>query len=378
MGWEEENCEKQKMHMAAGIGHTMITTDNGELWVWGHISGGTEHCIWCGSRTIYYNPYPIRKMDEVVYVSSGSHTMVIRLDGSLWAWGSNWAGQLGDGTIENRYQPVKILDDVVSVSTGGSHTMAIRADNSLWGWGIGVNGNIGDGKLINRYYPVKVMDNVIAVSAGSTFTLAIRNDGSLWGWGCNYDGQLASTIRTIKYIPIEIMTGVTDISVHGNHAMAIMYDGSLWAWGNNFGGQLGDGTNITRHEPVKIMDDVKAVSTGGLHTLAIRNDGSLWAWGNNIWGQIGDGSDDYLQEKASSLWEALGDAHVYFNPFRNTPVRILENVVNISAGEHHSLAITEDGTLFAWGDNHAGQLGDGSRVNSSKPIIINKMFNDLR
>ena len=236
------------------------------------------------------------------------YSMAIKTDGSLWAWGSNYYGQIGDGTTQDTSTPVKIMDSVVSVSAGGSHTMAIRTDGNLWAWGVNNCGQIGDGTGQSKFLPVKIMDSVLSVSAGGDHTMAIRTDGSLWAWGCNDYVQLGDGTSKNKLTPVKIMDSVLSVSAGLHHTMAIKTDGSLWAWGSNGLGQLGDGTGQNKFLPIKIMDSVVSVSTGSRHTVAIRTDGSLWAWGRNDYVQLGDGTTQ----------------------IKLTPVKIMDSVLSVS------------------------------------------------
>lgn len=151
------------------------------------------------------------KVGEYQTISAGDqgYTAAIKEDGSLWTWGDNRCGQLGDGTIENKYTPIKIMDNVVAASAGCDHTAVIKEDGSLWIWGWNEDGQLGDGTTENKTTPVKIMDNVAAVSMGFSHTAAIKEDGSLWTWGENIFGQLGDgTTYLSNPIPTKVMEGV--------------------------------------------------------------------------------------------------------------------------------------------------------------------------
>ena len=224
-----------------------------------------------------------------VSTRGGSHTLAVKTDGSLWGWGANTLGQLGDGTTTRRHSPVKIMNGVLSVSAGQNYTMAIKADGSLWACGSNYSGELGDGTITERHFPVKVMNDVLSVSTDVS-TLAIKTDDSLWGWGANVRGLLGDGTTTERHSPVKIMNDVLSVSTRVFQTLAVKTDGSLWGWGDNTFGQLGDGTTTERHSPVKIMEDVLSVSAGDDCTMAIKTDGSLWAWGRNSFGQLGDGT----------------------------------------------------------------------------------------
>ena len=218
------------------------------------------------------------------------HSGVIAQDGSLYMWGVNDFGQIGDGTTKNRYKPTKILDHVVSVSLGDYYSGAITQDGSLYMWGSNVYGQIGDGTTEDRYKPTKILDHVIAVSLGYCHSGAITQDGSLYMWGSNDSGQIGDGTTEDRYKPTKILDHVIAVSLGVSHSGAITQDGSLYMWGSNVYGEIGDGTEEDRYKPTKILDHVIAVSLGVGHSGAITQDGSLYMWGWNSDGQIGDGT----------------------------------------------------------------------------------------
>src|SRR3989344_6242212 len=228
------------------------------------------------------------------------HTIAIKSDGTLWAWGYNLYGQLGDGTTSQRNSPVQIGTDNnrVSISAGGYHTIAIKSDGTLWAWGSNDSGQLGDGTYNNKTTPTQITTvaaNWVSISTGGLHTLAIKSDGTLWAWGYNSGGQLGDGTATQRNSPVQIGTGNnwTSIAAGYYHTIAIKSDGTLWAWGYNGYGQLGDGTMVNKSSPAQIGTDNNwaSIEAGGYHTLAIKSDGTLWAWGDNGYGQLGDGTN---------------------------------------------------------------------------------------
>jgi len=351
--------------IVAGREHSIAMKTDGSLWAWGLNSSGQ-----LGDGTITSRNTPVRVGTDNNWsaISGGRfHTAAIKTDGSLWAWGMNTCGQLGDGTTTDRNIPVRVGTDNTwaSVSAGFEHTAAIKTDGSLWAWGINEYGQLGIGIAdpTPRNAPVRVgtANNWVAVSAGYEHTTALKADGTLWAWGRNSEGQLGDGTLDSRYTPVQIGTANDWVMVStsntnsGPHTVSIKADGSLWAWGNNRDGQIGDGTNTRRLSPVRVgMDnDWTSVSARILHTVAIKTNGSLWAWGYNYVGQLGDGTTDD----------------------RNIPVRVgaTSDWVAATSGWSHSMAIKADGSLWAVGDNTYGQLGDGTNTRRLNYVEITSL-----
>jgi alpha-tubulin suppressor-like RCC1 family protein len=291
------------------------------------------------------------------------HSFVLKTDGSLWAWGGNLNGEIGDGTTTDRYSQVQIgTKEWKQVSAGYNHSLAIKTDGSLWAWGFNILGQLGDGTNSEKHSPVKIgtASNWKQISAGNNYSVAIRTDGTLWSWGYNDRGQLGTGSTAAKYAPVKIGTS-SDwkmVVARNNFTMAIKKDSTLWAWGCNDQGQLGDGTTIDKHVPVQIGTDKdwKTISAGWDHALALKYNGTLWAWGYDNYGQLGDSTKES----------------------RVSP-KMVDNATDwkdISAGYEHSLATKADGTLWSWGYNYYGQLGNGSDGNAMfLPAMLEGMTN---
>ncbi len=232
----------------AGYLCSFILKTDGSLWACGNNSSGR-----LGIGNTDKQPIPVKVMDDVSFVSANGPTMIIKTDGSLWACGG---GLLGINT-DNRTIPVKVMDNVAFVATGagdGGHTMIIKTDGSLWGCGKNSSGQLGIGNTDEHPIPVKVMDDVASVSAGSSHTMIVKSDGSLWSCGANNCGQLGIGKTEVQLTPVKVTDGVASVSAGNWHNMIIMTDGSLWGCGDNRYGALGYDTNVDYYTPVLIAE----------------------------------------------------------------------------------------------------------------------------
>jgi len=298
------------------------------------------------------------------------HSLAVLEDGLVSAWGSNDSGQLGDGSTLDSASQVIVWDlkrRAIAVAAGDHHSLALLADGSVWAWGGNDCGQLGYGRAKDSVTPILVqplMATVIAVSAGSYHNIALLANGTVWCWGCNAHGQLGNSSTVDCSSPRPVLSLGSDtikICCGALHNLAMKADGSVWAWGWNDRGQLGNGSSISKTAPIQVRAlgaKVTAFAGGYSHSLAVKENGSVWAWGSNSNGQLGDDS------RIDSAW----------------PVSVrglgLE-AKSVAAGESHSVALQVDGTVWAWGWNGGGQLGDGSTVDSSTPLLVRALLSTV-
>lgn len=292
--------------------------------------------------------------------------------GNPWAWGHDLYSALGTGTCCNSSStPVRVTHPIqdsrliyaTAIAAGDYHNLAITPSGTVYSWGDGANGQLGDDSLSPISSPLQVMTlaNVVAVAAGGQHSLAVESDGSVWAWGSNDAGQTGPYTEQLcsdayfnnfrcNLIPTQIrdLSGITAVAAGSLYSLALKSDGAVWAWGDNSYGELGNGGTTSNSTPMQIsgLTSVVAIAAGGGHSLALRSDGTVWAWGQNYAGQLGAATTGYCTG----------------TPCGTIPVQVngLNSVVAIAASGGHSLALRSDGTVWAWGDNSVGQLGNSS------------------
>jgi alpha-tubulin suppressor-like RCC1 family protein len=333
---------------------------DGNLWIWGN---GAD--VRLGNNSTINISTPITTFaggTNWKQVSGANfHTTAIKTDGTLWVWGRNNVGQLGNATITNTSTPVTTFaggNNWKQVSCKGSHTAAIKTDGTLWAWGFGSTGQLGNATITNTTTPVTTFaggTNWKQVNCATTYTAAIKTDGTLWTWGRGSYGTLGNATITDTSTPVTTFAGGTNwkqVSCGIFHTSAIKTDGTLWIWGLGSSGQLGNATITDTSTPVTTFaggNNWKQVECGNNHTLAIKTDGTLWAWGRGNEGQLGNAT--------------------VIN--RSTPVTTFAGGTNwkqVSGGSQHTAAIKTDGTLWIWGIGSSGQLGNNSTINMSTPV----------
>ena len=300
------------------------------------------------------------------------HGLFVDNTGTLWSWGDNDYGQLGDGTTIGRENPRDILEDVVALSAGGLHNLVLKDDGTLWAWGSDHYGQLGiqteaervatdmvpDLALMSNS-PKQILDDVIAVSSGGWHSMALRRDGTVWSWGRNDYGQLGIGSDNHQSEPMQIdgLSDIVAITAGGWHSMALTSDGRVYVWGGNQHGQLGNGTtiNVLTPELHGLLQEMISVSAGFYHNIALDSNGHVWVWGQNGNGQLGDGTRQ--NSSTPKKLEGFGD------------------VIAVSAGYYHSLALKSDHSVYAWGENSKGQLGDGTTQDRTTPTRVPHIHN---
>jgi alpha-tubulin suppressor-like RCC1 family protein len=364
----------------------------------------------CGLETRSCSTTPVRisGLSGVTAVAGGEdYGLALLENGTVVAWGENSLGQLGDGTTTARNVPVAVcaagetapcanhLSGVKAIAAGGNHSMALREDGAVVAWGLNDDGQLGDGTTTSSDVPAAVcaagetapcanhLSGVEAIAVGEYHSLALlKENGAVVAWGRNEDGQLGDGTSTGSDVPVAVcaagetapcakdLSGVKAIAAGNFHSVALLKEnGAVVAWGTDGRGQLGDGKETTSDAPVSVsgLTGVRSISAGANHTLALLEGGSVMAWGLNSAGQLGD----VMSEGPETCGKLPFTAACAKKPVvvcaersKSAPPpacgKGLSAVSAVSAGGQHSLALLkENGAVVAWGRNNEGQLGDG-------------------
>jgi alpha-tubulin suppressor-like RCC1 family protein len=289
--------------------------------------------------------------------------------GSGLAWGSNGAGQLGNGTDTDSNVPVPVAlpagTTITAIAGGRTYSLALTSTGTVLAWGSNNDGQLGNPAFTRSSVPVPVRlpagTTITGIAAGGDHSLAVTSTGTVLAWGSNSAGQVGNGNYRDQLAPVRVNlpagTTITAIAAGTVHSLAVTSTGTGLAWGSNRVGQLGNGTNTDRNRPVPVNlpagTTITAIAAGVDHSLAVTSTGTALAWGNNEFGELGNGSDT--------------------NSNLPVPVNLPAGttITAIAAGSYHSLAVTTTGTVLAWGNNSAGQVGNGSNTNSNLPIPVN-------
>ncbi len=398
-GWAPGSCGTAAI--AGGGRHTIALKADGTVWACGLNNYGQ---LGDGTNTSRNTPVQVVGPDsagfltDIIAIAGGwAHTIVLKNDGTVWAFGWNSKGQLGDGTTASSSTPVQVrgeggvgfLTDIIAIAAGGGydggHTVALKSDGTVWTYGWNNRGQLGDGTTTERHTPVQVhgeddvgfLTDIIAIAAGYRHTVALKSDRTVWAYGLNYFGQLGDGTGTDRHTPVQthgegdigFLTDIIAIAAGYSHTVALKSDGTVWAYGRNYFGQLGDGTTATtppfgRATPVQVhgegdvgfLTDIIAIAAGGDgHTVALKSDGTVWTFGYNGWGQLGDNTST--------------DSHTPVQVHGEGDIGNIEDMSAIAAGRYHTISLRTDGTVWTFGRNTEGQLGDGTWTDSWTPVM---------
>ncbi|MBK8010305.1 MAG: hypothetical protein IPK13_03095 [Deltaproteobacteria bacterium] len=361
--------------------HTCVTRVDDTVWCWGFggygqlATGNTTDRLY-PTATVGL-PTPTESANVPKQLSIGMFNTFVRLrGGELYSAGYNYFGTVGDGTTTMRKTFVPVLglgNQVASLSGGFLNSCAVKMDGTLWCWGANADGQLGDGTTTTRLAPVQsgiaeLGNQVIQVAARDTHMCALRMDGTLWCSGQNFQGTLGRGFTS----PSEAVPAQAGVEQLGNHVVsmaigqslscALKDDGTVWCWGQNDFGQVGDGTtNTYPSTPVQtgvneLGNQVLSISAGYYHACAVKTDRTVWCWGRNLDGEVGDGTTAQ---------------------FRSLPVMVslpgpADEVMGAGSS---SFAMLSDGSVWAWGYNANGQLGDGTTTKRLAPVRMTALIN---
>ena len=345
--------------IGVGYAHAFALRGDGTAWGFGNNSRGQ---LAIGSPTLNRpSPVAVSGLSGATAVSGGYHfTVALFSGGAVKTAGLNNHGQLGDGTVTERKTLVSTgIANAAAVDAGGSHALALLSDGTVKAWGRNVEGQLGDGGNVDAGTPQSVpgLSGVAAVAAGWSHSLALKTDGTVWAWGLGTEGQLGNGTRVNSAVPVQVtgLTGVAEVDAGVNFSVARLADGTVKTWGANDYGQLGFPGGI-KTTPTKItsLAGVTDLAAGSFHGIATAA-GRTWVWGSNASGQLGTGDPLPRQERPAMSTMPI-------------EVAAAAGASSVAAGATSSYAV-RSGTVWAWGENSSGQLGDGgAAAESNKPV----------
>ena len=347
---------------AASNSYQVVTTL--QLWTWGKNNKGQ---LGVGDLTYYSSPVQVGALTTWSQISVGLvSSFAVKTDHTMWSWGQGqYYGQLGHGNTTNYSSPVQIgaLTTWLQVASGMYHTSAVKTDGTLWAWGRNNAGQLGNGESGGAGYssPIQIgaLTTWLKVANSYSSSFGIKTDGTLWAWGKNVEGQLGQENTTNYSSPVQVgaLTTWSAVQCGEWNVFATKTDGTLWAWGEGNDGPLGQGNTTDYSSPVQVgalTTWTAQLNGGGSGTtgrcVAIQNDGTAWLWGAANYGALGhNNSTNYsspVQLGALATWSKI--------------TSILKSTA----------AIKTDGTLWAWGDNTTGELGTGNTTSTSSPVQV--------
>ena len=326
----------------------------------------------------------LQKQDTALQTTG--HMAVIKNDGSVWGWGKNSFGEVGNGSTNECILPVQILADAKQISLGKAHTIILKTDGTVWGWGDNSLGQLGNGSTENELAPVKIFENAKSINAGAYHSAIIDNENNLYIAGAynkSYDENSAKFEKVLE--------GIKQVALGKYFTVVLKNDGTVWAFGENSYGQIGNGEEYAISKPEQVFSDVKQIAAGDNHVLALKTDGTIWAWGLGENGQLGTGntsnqltpvkiadSASIICAKAnqSAYINANGDLFVWGNGVL-LPTKKMEGATQVALTANIMAATRLDGSLFIFGDNKMFEIGIENVQTQNEPTKILDKVNML-
>ena len=354
--------------ITANWGHSCALHESGAISCWGNNYYGQLGNGQRGYDLVSSVPMQVADITDATAITTGSwHSCALHESGAISCWGNNYYGQLGNG--QRGYDlvssvPMQVADitNATAIAANRRHACALHETGTISCWGRNENGQLGNGTNTSSSAPVQVagITDATAITAGYEHSCALHQDGTISCWGHNENGQLGNGTQTDSSVPVRVV-GITDataITTGYEHSCALHQDGTISCWGRNTYGQLGSGTDTwfsLVQEQVTGITDATAITTNRVHSCALREGGTISCWGRNWEGQLGNGQRDY---------DLVSSAPVQ--------VVVITDATDVSAGSSHSCALREGGTISCWGENKHGQLGNqrGYHFVSSAPVQV--------
>ena len=355
-------------------------------------------------------------MTTVAVASGQGHGLALRSDGTVWSWGLNSSGQLGVSNLNYSEFPLRVvgLSNIVSIAAGADHSLAVQSNGRIWAWGANDSGQLGTSNYTWSTVPVQVVGitNAVAVAGGGyegygSHSLAVLSNGMVMAWGTNGSGQLGNGTFTTSPIPVFVtgLTNVTQVKAGGFFSMALTANSNVWCWGDGYDGELGNGTNLNKSNIVQtlLVSNIVSIAAGEAHALALKSDGTVWAWGYNGDGELGLGTtnDSFTPMQVGGLSGAISigattytsavtlgpttltgtnaQTMIWGYEILTTPLALgqtppftqLAPGSEVDQGANYFYGLTANGSVYAWGDNDAGEFGDGNSFGSlTNPSIV--------
>ena len=407
--------------ISGGSSNVLALDSEGNLWTWGYNYHGQLGNGSIGRNANVLVPTKITNGIKYTQISADVHCLALDNEGNIWSWGYNSGGQLGNGLEgEDVLIPTKVTNGTkyIQIEVGyGRNSLALDNEGNIWSWGENDDGALGNGKRKeNVLIPTKVTSGkkYVQISAGYENSLALDEEGNIWGCGENDYGQLGLEQTAMYWTQTTVK--LNKISTNGEDSAGLDEKGNIWTWGYNNNGQIGNGQkgDGIYHVPIQVTNGIEyvQVSVGDSHMIALDSEGNIWSWGNNREGQLGNGSKGedvlvptkvtngikYTQisadqhclalDEEGNIWSwgsnskgQLGNGESGFDKNVLIPTKITNGTTytSIVAGNSITLALDNEGNIWAWGDNDDGKLGNGeSGYNENVVLIPTKITNETK